>query len=935
MFSRTGPRSGRTRLLNRIHARSESLERRLLFASNIDRALDLPGGVSSTYSGDPVAVDAQTEYTKGGLLGMPTGPDADFLVLSTGDASSIRGDNTSESQGTDLGDSGVAGDTATVSFTLPVPATNRPQKLKFDFIFLSEEFKEFVGSDFNDVFSATVNGTQVAIDQNSNPINVNSVLFSGAIATGTFFDGSSSLLTATYNVESGTSSLNVVFSIADVGDGIYDSAVMIDNVRFEQRQLVWLNFNGQNVGNHFGATTSVTIPAFTTADLGFPQDVTGEPLAAVIQEVLAGVQGKYAAYDVDFTIDPPTAGTEFATVVIGGSNGTLATTYNPLLIGTFGSPLPIRFVLAYQNITDVVLGLAKYPIDVGNRNHTDLAVVLSAEHDTTANPADNVANLVNTIAHELGHNLGLRHVSPGPLDDLMVPGSPVPASAGFPNALHGLDRVTGWPDGATEQNADAYLRGVLGAKIGGSSVSPGSQPSLFNTSFNVALVKPIYDVDIAVNGQGAASTTDGSDFGTSASHFDLLSPGQTITLPFAPVGSTFALTAASKPGGTVNIFSGTPVAGSIAAENQFVPLFDSSGTPLTTLPLAVGTPGKLVATKPIGLTASTLQGVSQLPRNIGVFDDADGDRYVVRLIGPGTVAMVQDDPQLTGKGGISQLVLQGSDALRSRLIIAVIRGRGGDGAVQIGEITGTGLATLIAPAADFIGNGVSLTGALGAVLVRDLTNGAGVKSAAGNVGPRGTLMLTRNVGDSSIIDVGTNLGVFVTRSMGKSAIIAPSIGRILDTGGFAANIFTSTLTAAVILGKVSGVTWTLNGNVGAITAGAIVDSTIYDGVTGVTSGLPTSASQVADTFTISRLIVTGIRGDPVGFANSFIAAGKIGLAVVSNVEPSNGGTPFGLATTHLTAIALKQGNAITFRWNARLDPALLVPQGDATVSLLT
>lgn len=918
----------------RSGACGEPLERRLLFANNIDRALDLPGGVLSTYSGDPAAVDIQSEFTRGGLLGFPSGLDSDFLVLSTGDASSIRGSNSSGSQGTDLGDSGVAGDTATVSFTLPVPVTNRPQKLKFDFMFLSEEYPEYVGSRFNDIFSATVNGAEVAIDQNGNPINVNSVLFSGVEATGTYFDGRSSLLTASYIVDSGASSLNVVFTIGDVGDGVYDSAVMLDNVRFEQRQLVFLNFNGQSVGNHFGGATSTSIPAFTTADLSFPQTGAGQTLASVVQEIFALVQGKYAAYDIDFTLDQPAGGTEFSTVVIGGSNGTEATTFNPVLIGAFGTHLPIRFILAHRGIPDVVLGLAKYPIDVGNKIKNDLAVVLSAEHNLFADPAQNVASVVNTIIHELGHNLGLRHVSPGNSDDVMVPGSPTPASAAFPNALHGLDRASGWPDGATEQNSDAYLRGVLGTKNGGSSISPGSQPSLFDTSFNVALTKPIYDVDIEVNGFGAAATTDGGDLGISVLHFDVLSPGQTITLPFAPAGATLALTGATVAGGTINIFSGTPTAGSLTPEAQFVPLFDSTGAAITSFPLSAGVPGRLVAAKPLGLVASTLQGVSLLPRGIGVFTDTDGDRYIVRLIGPGGVAVVQEDPSATGRGPISQVVLQGTDALRSRLLIVTVRARGGDGAVQIGEVSGTGLAGLIAPAGDLTGAGVSLTGGLGALLVRDISNGATVSSAAGNVGPRGTVLVSRNVGDGSVFNIGTAIGAFVSKSVGKASITAPSIGRILDTGAFGADITTSTLTAAVILGRVSGARWTFNGNVGAITAGAIIDSTIYNGVTAGATGLLTSASQFSGAFTIGRIIVTGVRGDPVGFANSFLAANRIGAVVVTNPQPVNGGIPFGLATTHLTAIVLRQGNAVIFRWSDRLDPALLVPQGDATVSLL-
>jgi hypothetical protein len=43
----------------------------------------------------------------------------------------------------------------------------------------SEEYPEFVGSSFNDVYGVNLNGVQVAVDNEGNPITINGPFFSG------------------------------------------------------------------------------------------------------------------------------------------------------------------------------------------------------------------------------------------------------------------------------------------------------------------------------------------------------------------------------------------------------------------------------------------------------------------------------------------------------------------------------------------------------------------------------------------------------------------------------------------------------------------------------------------------------------------------------------------------------------------------------------
>ncbi len=157
-----------------------------------------------------------------------------FLILSSGRAANIPG-NPTDFRSTDFLPEGSVGDTASLALNFVVPGG--ATKLKFDFRFMSEEYPEYVGSEFNDFFNAYLTdstGThQIAFDTNGNIINVNNNFFDPAIyPAGTVFNGATPKLTTTADVTPGDS-ISLKFEVGDVGDGVFDTAVFIDNVRFE------------------------------------------------------------------------------------------------------------------------------------------------------------------------------------------------------------------------------------------------------------------------------------------------------------------------------------------------------------------------------------------------------------------------------------------------------------------------------------------------------------------------------------------------------------------------------------------------------------------------------------------------------------------------------------------------------------------------------
>jgi len=209
-------------------------------APELAEALDIPPGfiVGSTLSGP---AGGTAVFSNLGVI-QPKQGDT-LAVLSSG----VAGTSAPE-PGVDFAPGGVSGDTVSLVIDLDVPEGSN--RLSLDFNFLSAEFPDFVGSIFNDTFVVRVtdaNGTRTIASA-----SVNSSFFfaaSGSRAGGTGFDifteDPSGVDTSfggglpdagvtdwqSVEVEiAGGGPVTLQFTIGDLGDGILDSAVVLDSV---------------------------------------------------------------------------------------------------------------------------------------------------------------------------------------------------------------------------------------------------------------------------------------------------------------------------------------------------------------------------------------------------------------------------------------------------------------------------------------------------------------------------------------------------------------------------------------------------------------------------------------------------------------------------------------------------------------------------------
>ncbi|TYK64640.1 choice-of-anchor L domain-containing protein [Colwellia echini] len=180
------------------------------------------------------------------------------IMLSSGLVTSAVGPNSSTGTSTSFGTPGDAQlssfagntfDAATLTFDFVSDGGN----IFFNYVFASEEYNEYVNSNFNDAFAFFLDGSNIALIPGTNtPVSINNVNGGNPVGTNASnaqyfnnnnnnlfdieYDGFTDVFTASFSgLSAGTHSISL--KIADTGDNSLDSTVFIQSNSFSDTQL--------------------------------------------------------------------------------------------------------------------------------------------------------------------------------------------------------------------------------------------------------------------------------------------------------------------------------------------------------------------------------------------------------------------------------------------------------------------------------------------------------------------------------------------------------------------------------------------------------------------------------------------------------------------------------------------------------------------------
>ena len=228
-----------------------SVDKKSTTVQNVTDALDLSS--SQVASVDFVGSDPTGHTTFSQVASNFPQEGESYLTLSSGCAGSALDPDDDGDFSCDISGDGPGEATDIVRMELELNVPSGASTVQFDLKYLSEEFPEFVGTEYNDAFVVETGQSTFTVDSNFNlvapdnlvfdgngdPITINTTGATGMTSggsVGTTYDGGTSVLTTTVQLPSDQSTVKLIFSIFDVSDQIYDSTIFLDNMRFQQSQ---------------------------------------------------------------------------------------------------------------------------------------------------------------------------------------------------------------------------------------------------------------------------------------------------------------------------------------------------------------------------------------------------------------------------------------------------------------------------------------------------------------------------------------------------------------------------------------------------------------------------------------------------------------------------------------------------------------------------
>lgn len=623
-----------------------------------------------------------------------------------------------------------------------------------------------------------------------------------------------------------------------------------------------------------------------------------------------------------------------------------------LLTATVIKALPSIYVPANSSATSVNLDNyfednevpGKFVLMQTNEGEIPIALSSTAQIATTVN---NFVNYVesgtynDTIFHRVITDAqgGIGIVQGGgyttSLSPIVATNAAIPLQYDLPNAQYTIamartsvqnSATTGWFFNAIDNTQ------ALGSSNGGGYAVFGN--ALYNVG--AATINAIYGLQ-----QVSVTTTDGqtqtnfpvnsnytSGTPTSSDYVDVESAAVVSPLTFgASTNNNQIVTPSIASSGALTLnYTGQTGTATIDVSAQ-----DYGGTVVT------GSFNVQVGGTPPGPVVTLGKGGARMIK----FTDPNGVAGTATLTGPGsaTVDFVGFSPTASSiKGGVQTIT--GTP----QYITFATSGTTAGSALNINGKVSLASITTSAAIGSINGTGATLAGDLTAAGTVGTINLGSANSGTISVGAAGR-SLNLKVGSASseaVSATGAIASITAKSWTSGGAISATAINRITDTGELNAEIDTPTV-GQVMAGSITASTWSISGKLAGITAGSITQLNLDAGIIGPITDRGTAQTvAITSTGSIGAIRALGMSGtrieagvdtsDDNGLATAFsandkIASVTIGKSSFSNsvidaetlsrvslgaLSSSNGGTPFGLASSDIVSLtATIDGKRVT------------------------
>jgi ELWxxDGT repeat protein len=345
------------------------------------------------------------------------------IVLSTGKVTDLVGANISSDTTTDFGTTDPQGGFDPITLKIDFNTDSTASQVFFQYVFGSEEFTEYSGSEYNDIFTLTLNGTNLAKLSDGKTATINNLTPSadpktwssdyidnptktGPLSSQVILDGYTKTLTFAGNlIPNSRNTLEI--KIKDISDGILDSAV-------------FLKGGSLGVVDPSTLANAITIedndlpPTVSISDVSFNEGKTGTNNNATFTLTLSNPSGLLTTVDYATADDTALAGIDYTKVdptTVTFAPGETSKQIIVPIIGDLIDELDKTFKVNLSNPTNSTLGNQTTATGTILNDDTPISLAISDANagETKTGETPNPGQFVITRAGDLNKTLTVKY----------------------------------------------------------------------------------------------------------------------------------------------------------------------------------------------------------------------------------------------------------------------------------------------------------------------------------------------------------------------------------------------------------------------------------------------------------------------------------------------------------------------------------------------